>query len=540
MPTAAVKAFDGLKPIADPVLLDQGAATVAKNLRLVSGAIQPVQTWTTLKALTKTNPKTIYRYGNSSDPTEYWLEFTDDTDVMRSPIADNQYGMLYWSNGTDVRYAPNSLIVSGSSYPGASYKLGVPAPAAKPSLNGTAPDAAAKSVTLTVVYTYVTAYGEEGPPSPASDVLTVDPDQSITVSGMSAAPSGDYNITLKRIYVSSTVGNSANFQFWKEIPVATTEKTDPYDQAGLGETLPSVDWVAPPANLKGLKAMANGISIGFVENTIYMCEPNLPHAWPHVYPINYKIVGIGVYGQTAVVLTDGLPYVANVLDPAAASFEDLKTPQACMSKASIAETLEGVLYASPDGLVMIGSGGMNVVTAGLLSRKQWLEYNPSSMRGVIHDGRYHCFYTKTNGTRGTLIFDFSGQGAKLVSHDVHAANAVTAAHTDPRTDTLYLAQQGNIVAFDSGSNMTFTWRSKTFRMPFPINMGVGQVIADAYPVTMRVYADGVLKTEKTVTDNNAFRLTSGFRATDWSFEVVAETRVTMACVSTSVEELRAS
>jgi hypothetical protein len=139
-----------------------------------------------------------------------------------------------------------------------------------------------------------------------------------------------------------------------------------------------------------------------------------------------------------------------------------------------------------------------------------------------------------------LIFDFSGQGAKLVSHDAHVANAVTAAHTDPRTDTLYLAQQGNIVAFDSGSNMTFTWRSKTFRLPFPINMGLGQVLADSYPVTFRVYADGALKAEKSVADTNAFRLPGGFRATDWSFEVVAETRVTQACISTSVEELRAS
>lgn len=538
MPTAVVKAFDGLKPIIDPVLLDQGGATVAKNLRLVSGAVQPGQGLTTLKALTKSAPKTIFRYGSSSNETEYWLEFLEDTDVMRSPIVDNQYGMLYWSDGSDVRYAPNSLIVSGNSYPGASYKLGVPAPTGKPVVAGTAPDAAAKSVTLTAVYTYVTAYGEEGPPSTAADVVTLNPEQNITVSGMSAAPDGAYNITHKRIYVSSTVGSAASFQFWKEIPVATTSTTSSYSQEALGEVIPSTDWVAPPSALKGLKAMANGIAVGFVENTVYLSEPNLPHAWPNQYPVDYKIVGVGTFGQTAVVLTEGFPYLLSGVDPAAMSQDRLKFPQACLSKRSIVETADGVVYAAPDGLVIIGAGGLNIVTRSLMSKQQWQSYNPSSMVGALYDNRYHCFYTKTNGTRGLMIFDFTGQGAVMVEHDANTTTAVTAAHTDPRTDTLYLAQDTNIVRFDVGSNQTFNWRSKVFRVPFSINFGVGQVVADGYPVTLRVYADGVLKATKTVTDNNVFRLPGGFRATDWQFEVEAATRVTLAGISTSIEEMR--
>lgn len=539
MPTAAIKAFDGLKPIADPVLLDQGSATVAKNLRLVSGAIQPLLGTTTLKTLTKVAPATIFRYGNSSVETEYWLEFLAETDVMRSPIADNQYGMLYWSDGVQVKYAPNSLIVSEASYPGASYDLGIPAPAAKPTLSGSAPTAASKSVSLTAVYTYVSAYGEEGPPSPAADVGTADPDQNISVGNMSVAPAGNYNITHKRIYLSSTVGNQAQFQFWKEIPVATTSSTDAYVQANLGETLPSTDWVAPPANLKGLKQMANGIAIGFVENTVYLSEPNLPHAWPHQYPTDYPIVGIGVFGQSAIILTTGFPYVLSGVDPAAMSLERLKLPQACLSKPSIAETGDGVIYASPDGLVMAGSSGIDLVTKGMFSKKQWETYNPSSIKSVIHDNRYLAFYTKLDGTRGVLVFDFSGQGATLLETDINATTAVTALYSDPRTDTLYMAQGSNIVRYDAGSALTYTWKSKTFRMPFPINLGVGQVVASSYPVTLKVYAEGALKATKTVTDNNAFRLPGGFRSTDWSFQLEGTSAVTFAAISTSVEELRA-
>lgn len=540
MPTASIKAFNGLKPIVDPVLLEQGEATIATNVKLVSGAIQSLKGTTTLKALTKTAPATIFRYGSSSNENEYWLEFTNRTDVMRSPIADNQYGMLYWADGTAVKYAPNSLILSGASYPGASYTLGLPAPTGQPTVSGTAPAASATSVSLTAVYTYVSAYEEEGPPSEAAAVVTLDPTGNITVSGMSVAPAGSYNVTKKRIYVSSNGTNSTAFQFWKEVPVATTSTTGAYDQTALGENLPSTDWVAPPATLKGLRMMANGIAVGFVENTAYASEPNLPHAWPHQYPSDYKIVGVGTFGQSAAFLTESYPYILTGVDPAAMSFEKLSLPQACVSIDSIVETGSAVYYASPDGIVGITSQGADVVTKGLFTKEQWQVYNPSSIKASLYENRYIATYTKASGARGMLIFDFSGQGAVFVESDLNSGVAITAMHHDARTDTLYLAQGTNIVRWDAGSNLPFIWRSKIFRTPFPMNFGFGQVVADTYPVTMNVYADGVLRQAKTVTDNNAFRLVSGFRGFDWQIELRGTGRLTQALISTSMEEVRST
>lgn len=540
MPTASIKAFNGLKPIVDPVLLEQGEATIATNVKLVSGAIQSLKGTTTLKALTKTAPATIFRYGSSSNETEYWLEFTNRTDVMRSPIADNQYGMLYWADGAAVKYAPNSLILSGASYPGASYTLGLPAPGSAPTISGTAPTTASTSVTLTAVYTYVSAYDEEGPPSEAAGLVTVDPTGNITVSGMASAPGGSYNITKKRIYVSSNGTNSTAFQFWKEVPIATTSTTGAYDQTLLGENLPSADWVAPPATLKGLRMMANGIAVGFVENTAYASEPNLPHAWPHQYPSDYKIVGVGTFGQSAAFLTESFPYVLTGVDPAAMSFEKLSLPQACVSIDSIVETGSSVYYASPDGIVGITSQGADVVTKGLFTKDQWQAYNPSSIKASLYENRYIAIYTKSNGSRGMLIFDFSGQGAVFTESDLNSGVAITAMYNDARTDTLYLAQGTNIVRWDAGSNLPYIWRSKIFRTPFPMNFAFGQVVADTYPVTMNVYADGVLRQAKTVTDNNAFRLVSGFRGFDWQIELRGTGRLTQAMISTSMEEVRST
>lgn len=540
MPTANIKAFDGLKPVADPVLLDNGAAQVANNVKLISGAIAPLRGTTVLKPLTKTLPRTIYRYGTSSVETEHWLEFPLHTDVMRSPINDNQYGMLYWADGNGVRYAPSNLIISGSSYPGASYQLGIPAPTSNPNLSGTAPTEAATNVSLTAVYTYVSTFGEEGPPSTPSAVYAVDIDSPITVSNMAVGPGGDRSIATKRIYLSSTAGGNTEFQFWKEVPVATTSTTGTYNQSALGEVLPSTDWVAPPTNLRGLRMMANGIAVGFVANTAYASEPNLPHAWPHQYPSDYEIVGVGTFGQSAAFLTNAFPYVLSGVDPAAMSFEKLSLPQACVSAESIVETGNAVYYASPDGLVMIGSGGIDIVTKGLLSPEQWREYNPSSIKASVNEQRYIGLFTRANGQRGILIFDFSGSGATFTTSDINSATAITAMHHDARTDTMYLAQGTNIVRYDRGSALTYTWKSKVFRAGHPMNFGFGQLIADAYPVTMKVYADGQLKLTKSVTNNNLFRLPSGFRAQDWEIELSGAAKITQAMITTATAEAKAT
>ena len=163
--------------------------------------------------------------------------------------------------------------------------------------------------------------------------------------------------------------------FVKEVAIGTSSWTDSKAQSELGEILPSEDWIAPPAGLKGLRLMANGAAVGFVGKTLYFSEPNLPHAWPNQYPADYRIVGVGTFGQSAAFLTDAFPYVLSGVDPAAMSFEKLSLPQACVSIDSIVETGAAVYYASPDGLVMISSGGIDIVTKNILTPEQWRAYN---------------------------------------------------------------------------------------------------------------------------------------------------------------------
>jgi len=539
MPVININAFAGLKPITDPVLLGNNDATLAKNVRLVSGALAPLKGTTTLKVLTKAAPQTIFRYGTSVNENEYWLEFLADTDVVRSPIAADQYGRLYWTDGGVPKYAPNNLILSGSDYPGGSYNLGIPAPASPLTIaTFTPPPSATQTEVRTYVYTYVSAYGEEGPPSPASSLATLDPAQPAGLTNIAVAPSGAYNIATKRIYRSSAVGSAAQFQFVAEIPIANTTYSDEVLQASLGEILPSTEWYAPPSGMKGLKLLANGAAIGFKGNTVHLSEPNLPHAWPHEYPIEEEIVGIGVFRQSAVILTTGRPYLMSGADPQAMSLERMELPQACLSKRSIVDTGDGVLYASPDGIVSISSGGIQLITRDLFTRDQWQAFNPSSIQAVSHDNRYHAMYTTAGGTRGTLVFDFSGQGALLSETDINQTTAVTALYADYRTDTLYMAQGTNIVRYNAGTPLTYAWRSKMFRAPFAMNFSRAQLISTSYPTTLKVYADGVLRFTKSVANGGTFFLPSGLRAIDWQFEISGTGEVTQLVVATAADELR--
>lgn len=533
-----IKVFSGLRPLVDPVLLDTPEAVVADNVQLTSGTLSPLLGTTTLKALTKTDPKTIWRYGTSSVEAEYWLEFLDETDVMASPLPEDIWGRAYWTDGVKPKYGPSTAILSGSSYPGASYDLGIPAPTVTPLIAGSSPSAAATAEARTIVVTYVSAYGEEGPPSPASLVVSLDPAQSATYSNLGTAPAGAYNIATKRIYRSSAVGSAAQFQFVAEIPVAQTSYVDNITQAGLGEILPSENWIAPPAALKGLRMLASGAAIGFVGNTAYLSEPNLPHAWPHKYPIDFQIVGVAAFDQSAALLTTGYPFVMDGADPAAMTPRRLNLRQACVSKASIVETEGGVLYASPDGLVAIESGGISIVSLKYYSRKQWQALNPSSFKAFSHDGRYIALYTKTDGTRGVLIFDPTGQSPFHTTSSLNAVTAITAAYSDARTDTLYLAQGGNIVRYNAGSPLPYTWRSKPFRLAQKTNFGVAAIEASAFPVTLKVYADGVLKQTKTVTSRDPFKLKPGFKKTEWQFEIAGTNEVRRLRVATSVDELK--
>jgi hypothetical protein len=94
---------------------------------------------------------------------------------------------------------------------------------------------------------------------------------------------------------------------------------------------------------------------------------------------------------------------------------------------------------------------------------------------------------------------------------------------------------------DAGTTFIETsWYSRTYVMPYPVNMGAFQVMFDEDSGTVDIdfYADGVLKYEATVSDQEPQRLPSGFLAREWAIEVKTEVEVQGVYVAETIEELR--
>lgn len=536
------KVFGGMQPSEDPRLLSDSFAQVARNAKLTNGTLRawrvPINVATLAKPLIK---RSIYRFGQTSiDHAEYWLHWNSDVRVVRGAVAGDTQERTYFTGDGVPKVTDGGLVVSGGGdlYPNASYTLGIPAPLVAP--NAIASGSGSGVVeTRAYGYTYVSAWGEEGPLSPTVQV-NWQSGQSIDLSALgSAPPPGAYNITTKRLYRSVTGTQAALFQLVEELPIATSSYEDTKTTAQLEDELQSATWFPPVSSLQGLTGMANGIIAGFTGNDVYFCEPYRPHAWPPGYrqPTDHRIVGMGAFGSSLLVCTTSNPYLMSGVVPEAISAAKLELKQACVSPQSIVEMAGGVLYASPDGLVLADGAGIRVVTADIISVDEWRSYEPASIHAYQLDGRYFAFFD--NGARrGGLVFDFSGTGASLWELSLYTS----AAYNENLTDSLYIvsADGNNVQRWDAGGSLLpYTWRSKIWQLSRATNFGWGQVLAEAYPLSMRVYADGVLRHIQDVVSGAPFRLPGGFVAREWEFELEGVPTVQSAFLAHSTAELQA-
>ena len=182
--------FSGIAPGVSPRLLAEQFAQTAQNLDFESGRLNPVTADSDTFTLANSIRRSIFFYRDTN-----WLQWDDD-DVfaVEGPIPADTLDRLYWT-GEDYPRIGTATIIAGSSYPQASYRLGVPAPANAPGTTktGTADDTQTPD-DVSYVYTFVTAFGEEGPPSPASTAFERTDTETVTVSVPSSDhPNGNYN-----------------------------------------------------------------------------------------------------------------------------------------------------------------------------------------------------------------------------------------------------------------------------------------------------------------------------------------------------------
>lgn len=520
-----ISGFAGEFPKVNEAVLVPNAATRCLNARLTNGGLRAFRG--NLQYFTPTKPgtiRTIYRYaGNASDPNSGFLfHWAIPVDVIAGPIKEDSRLHVYWSGEGRPKYTWYDIATTDQFVPSNSYDLGIPAPYGAPTVianpDGGA-DTTVEMVTRAWAITYVSPNGEEGPPVFTAEV-TVWPDQTVTLSGLPTAPAGDYNLgmgAIKRIYRTATGDEGTGFYLEAEIAITEETFVSNLPDSALGGYLETNQWLEPPEDLHSLGVMANGIAYGAAGNTVYYAEQNLPHAWNPLNSdvVTHQVVGLGHYGNTIVALTVKNPYLITGYTPDAMSATEWQINQGCLSRASVCSGYFGALYASPDGLVLIGDDGYRIVTADHFDRDEWQALNPASIMGVIHEDKYFGFYD--NGTtQGGFIIDPSNPAGGIVFLNFHA----TAAYSDPIADQLLLVVNNQVVAFDKGTQGQYVWRSKRNEEPEPVAFTAARIIAESYSsLTFRIWGDGVLLQEKTVTGRQIFRIPAPRRYTRWQIEL---------------------
>jgi hypothetical protein len=248
--------------------------------------------------------------------------------------------------------------------------------------------------------------------------------------------------------------------------------------------------------------MPNGVFIGFNGNQIHLSEPFIPYAWPKEYRLSteHKIVGAAILGQTAVVLTEGYPYYVSGADSATMTAQKIESPQACVSKRSIAVADGSVMYASPDGVCAATPGGVRVVTQGAINRRDWQTFLGATnvwanAFAAYHEGIYY-------------IINAAGQGYAIdvASTKISAFTySTTTLYSDMNTDKLYAVSGTSLLDLFGGTTYNLgTWKSRPFvisdfasmacvRVESDFKAADGTNITTLTPVTITYIGDGVIQ-----------------------------------------------
>ena len=203
MTAVNIKAFRGAIPRIGSRLLQPNQATVADNCKLTNGNLEALNglQLTHTSQLADIQTAYFWRAVLSSRPQDNWLVWSSDVDIVKSLVANDPLQRFYFSGADfEPRMSTYSLAINTQPYPTAWYALGVFPPSTAPTVGVSGGSGTLES--RAYAYTFVTALGEESPPSPPSSVTSGYPNGTWTISDLQAAPANTGTIA-----AATSIGN---------------------------------------------------------------------------------------------------------------------------------------------------------------------------------------------------------------------------------------------------------------------------------------------------------------------------------------------
>ena len=150
----------GIAPRLAPRKLSSAQSQIARDCDLFSEELRPLRDAIEVDTPTKVGTKkSIYLLGS------LWLHWLTDVDVARSPLYLENDLRVHYTGDVNPKSTDDTLAsASGTDYPTDFYRLGIPRPDVAPTVGHTG--GTGNDVERSYVYSFVSDWGEEGPPSP--------------------------------------------------------------------------------------------------------------------------------------------------------------------------------------------------------------------------------------------------------------------------------------------------------------------------------------------------------------------------------------
>lgn len=457
-----IGSFGGIIPRLSEHMLALHQATIAHDVNLRDGQLEAWREPCLFASIAGGNARTIYLYGCC---------LLSWPDLVNCAELTPDWGRLYITgrggNGLEA------VIVNcdcSTEY----VKTGVAAPLAPPVVQGPeqcSRDASARSY----VYTYVTEWGEESPPSPPSNVIRVNDGDAVTVSGIAPVTDPSYHIVAINIYRTASGFRvpdgkvqemKTDYQLVAVISPMQTTYSDSVSGVGLGPVL-ETQYDRPPPMMAGVVSIGDQVRLaGYACNRIYMSEAFQPHNWPAKYDLtlDYNIVHLLCQDQRLFVTTDSIPYIIDVSScddtkcTPVTSFELPLPDIGCHYSHGAIMTQHGMFYATPFGIVLIQPNAQwHIITSRWFGEKEWLKLRPDTIRMAYWEG-YLFFATDM----ATFLLNINGrpygdmEGAELCTLSDRPIDLLVT-----NTGKLMFLENGKVWEWDGGTQRRpYIWQSR--------------------------------------------------------------------------------
>lgn len=546
MSAITVTGFLGASLAVDDTLLPERVGVNSINQLPGYGDLRPLPGLGDAVATVSSGMGTIWRMGQDvDDPADYWLAFADAVDLAVGFDASDSTERTYFTGAGVPSWTSKTLALSGGPpYPQTYRPLQVPAPEAAPVVTINTDGASSESSsTVSYVYTYRNDQGWESAPSPVSNELLIHSGATLDLIGFEAIPSGYFITTVVLYQVVTNDAGTADFFYLREWAVGAEPDNPIADGRAVGaDTLATEGWRPPPDGGYGLKRWWLGMMAMFDADgrAVRLCEPFSPYAWPLRYEIAlaHKGVAMGVYGQTALILTTGDPVKVVGTDPESMDAEPTGLNRPCVAARSVVDfnegaAVKGVAWASREGLCWVGDAGFADLTRAVMTPEQWRAINPESIVATRWRNFYLASYEDGTSRKGFMIDPAAPTGIYFLS------DGFPAMFHDGISEQVFVLDGTAIKTWAGGDPQAATFKSKVFQAPAPLVVGALEVLAKDWPVHVKLWADGALVLDREVPGPTPVRPVRRM-ADSWQVELSSAHRVLAVRFAATVDGLKGS